>query len=76
MSAERVCPILSLVMVISWLREGRLGEDQGRGESLIWARIGMLTTSKIKPGEADKIVDEEEEIRVRGKDLRRSEGRR
>ena len=33
------CPTLSLVMGISWLREGRLEEDQGRGESLIWARI-------------------------------------
>ena len=32
-------PILSLVMVISWLREGGLEEDQKRGECLIWARI-------------------------------------
>jgi len=30
---------VSLVMVISWLRKGRLEEDQGRGVSLIWARI-------------------------------------
>ena len=36
---KAVCPILSLVMVISRLREGRLKEGEGRGESLIWARI-------------------------------------
>jgi len=36
---RRLCPILSLVMVIFWLREGRLEEDQGREEFLIWERI-------------------------------------
>ena len=67
---RRVCPILSLVMVISWLREGRLEEDQRKGGSLIWARIlrRMLTSSKVKPGEADKFVNEEEMIGVRRKE--------
>jgi len=36
---RRICPILSLVMVISWLRVGRLEEDQESGVSLIWPRM-------------------------------------
>ena len=53
-------------MVISWLREGRLEEDQGRGKSSdLGESIRMLTSPKIKPSEADKFVDEEAEIRVR-----------
>jgi len=52
-------------MVISWLLEGRLEEDQGRGESLIWLRILECDFSEDqKPGETDKFVDEEEEIGV------------
>ena len=66
-----VCSILSLVMVSSWLRESRLEENQGRGESLIWARIlECLTSPMIKPGEVDKFVDEEEELGVRRKEQR------
>ena len=37
--------------------------------------VRMLISPKIKPGEADKFVDEEEEIRVRKKEWDRMEGR-
>jgi len=50
-------------MIISWLREGRLEEYQGRGEN-----IRMLTSPKIKPGETGKFVNEEVEIGVRRKE--------
>jgi len=54
-------------MVISWLRESTLGEDQGRGDFLdLRENIRMLASSKIKPGEAD-FVNDEVEIGVRRK---------
>ena len=55
-------------MVNSWLREGRLEEDQGRGIFDLGENFRVLTSPKIKPGEAYKFVDEEEEIGVRRKE--------
>jgi len=51
-------------MVISWLPEGRLEVNEGRGLFYLAENIRILTSPKIKPEKADKFVDEEEEIGV------------
>jgi len=55
------------MIVISVLREGRLEKDQ-RGIFDLGGNIRMLTSPKIKPGEVDKFVNQEEEIGVRRKE--------
>ena len=48
---------------------GQIGRRPGeRGTFDLGENIRMLTSSKVKPGEADKFVNEEERIEVRRKE--------